>query len=509
MSETTFKNDLPVARLHPWEQNPRATFDEKRMKELVQSVRDNGRVLVPVIVRPLVVAGSAKASADYEVVCGNRRLKAAKLVGLQVVPAVIRELTDKEALELALTELAQSEGVHPLEQAESLKRLQDMGSSTEELAQKMSKSVRWVQVQLQLTKLVKAAKTAFRDGKLSASVASLLARVPDEKVQTAALKRFTEASKFSPDDETGGVGYRAAVDILEREFMRQLKDAPFNKQDAALVEAAGACTACPKRSGAQPGLFDEKAPDVCLSPPCFQKKVEAHVSAVIADAKTRGQAVLTEDEAKKAFPYPDAPPVGFVSLDDVCYEDPKHRTFRKLLGKYPDFTLGVNPHTGKLHELLPARAVPKALKEAGHDFKKEKASEPRAKVAPEDAARQDAADALVYAVRVALVDRAAKQKPGLDFLKALGGFLVEGGYAPSEAIADARSYEETQQWVDGATEEDLRAVLFDVAIDSVCFATNEGELSPGLLALAKVYGIDVKDFAAKLKAEGLFKAGAA
>lgn len=503
--QTEFRNEVPVARLHEGPLNPRKSYDPRAMAELVQSVKESGRILHPILVRPLVVAGSAKAAADFEIVCGHRRVRAAKAAGLQSVPAIIRELSDREVVETSLVELAQGAPVHPLEQAESMRVLVEQhGASTEELAAKLSKSVRWVQVQLQLCKLSKGARSAFLDGKLSASVASLLARLPDEKLQAAAMKRFAEAATYTQDDATGFVTFRAAAAIMDQEFMLALKDAPFDRASESLVRAAGSCVACPKRTGAQPELFaDVKSPDICTDPKCFTSKVKAHTAQTVEDAKARGQEVLTEEEALKAWPQSViTSPAGFVELDNVCGDDPKGRTYRKLLGKYPDTVLAVNPHTGALHELVRVAGLKKTLKQAGHDFTKAtpaKSTKPTAE--PEV---KTAAERLLEAVRVELVKRAAQQKPGVDFLRVVAGFMTEHGYTPSQPIIDARGWEDTPEWVDGAEEGELRAVVFDTAIDSVAFVTSDGALSEPLLALAKVYGVDVKDFSARLNADALF-----
>lgn len=496
---------VPVDRLHESPLNVRKTFDGKAMAELVQSVKDHGRILHPILVRPMVVAGSARAEGSYEIVCGHRRVRAAKAAGLETVPAIVRELSDREAVETSLVELAQGAPVHPLEQAESMRVLVDQhGITTDDLAAKLSKSRRWVQVQLQLCKLSKAAKTAFLDGTLSASVASRVARAP-EQLHAAILKRFHESVKYDKASD-GQITDKLAAEILEREFMLRLDDAPWDKADPSLVAEAGACAGCPKRTGAQPELFSDVKTDVCTEPSCFKAKLAAHQGKVLTDAVARGESVLSEADAKKVFPQnPQLPLIGYVSLDAICYEDPKHRTYRKLLGEHADHVLALNPHDGKLYELLSSKDAKKALKDAGHDFTKVTAESavPRVKKTPEEEQRQSLGEKLLEAARIELVKRAAKQQAGTDFLRTVAAFLDEGGFEGLQAIADERGFSEPN-WFAEASQDDLRAYIFDCAVDSIAFVDSDGGLNEGFKALCRDYGVPLTDFEAKLKANALF-----
>lgn len=498
---TQFQNELPVERLHESPLNPRRTFDKKAMGELVASVKEQGRVLHPILVRPLSAAGLAKFASDFEIVCGHRRVRAAREAGLKTVPAVIREMTDREVVETSLLELSTGAPVHPLEQSESMGLLVEQhGQTTEELAAKLSKSKRWVETQLSLRRLSPEAKKAFAAGDLSLSVAIRLARVPAAGgLQKEALGRLLP-DPYSKELKSD----RFAADVLEREFMLHLKDAPFSIKDAELCPEAGACKACPKRTGAQPELFADVPADICTDVKCYRSKVDAHNDKALADAAARGQAVLTKEEASKAFPMPNASPSGFVELDDVCAEDPKSRTFRKLLGKLADTTLAVNPHTGRIHELVPLAVVKRMLREAGHDWKAAPAPTASERKTPEDSEAKTAGEKLLAAVRVELVKRVVQQKPGVEFLRVLGGFMAENGFSPSEPIATARGFDDSAGWAEKASEDDLKAVIFDTAIDSLAYVTHDGGLSEGMQALAKTWGINLADFEARLKADSLF-----
>ena len=119
-------------------------------------------------------------------------------------------------------------------------------------------------------------------------------------------------------------------------YMLRLSDAGFKTSDPTLVPAAGACGACPKRTGNQPELFgDVKSADVCTDPVCFRQKIAAHAERAIAAAAETGQTVLAGAEAKKVAKYgTDAHQLeGYVRLDARDYHagSGKPRTFRQVL----------------------------------------------------------------------------------------------------------------------------------------------------------------------------------
>src|SRR3954451_9839864 len=122
---------LPVAKIGESKSNPRKSFGD--MTELINSVRTKG-VLVPVLCRP--------AEDGWELVFGARRLRAAQAAGLAEIPAMVREMTDSEVLEIQVIENLQRADVHPLEEGAGFKALHDQyGVAVEELAAKTGKSV--------------------------------------------------------------------------------------------------------------------------------------------------------------------------------------------------------------------------------------------------------------------------------------------------------------------------------------------------------------------------------
>jgi ParB family chromosome partitioning protein len=137
---------LPIDNIKPNKYQPRKTFDQMRLQELAESIKENG------IIQPLIVTKTG--SSDYELIAGERRLEAAKLAGLENVPVVIRSVSKKEQLQLAIIENIQREDLNPIEEALAYSALAEEFSLTHaEIAQTMSKDRATITNSIRLLKL--------------------------------------------------------------------------------------------------------------------------------------------------------------------------------------------------------------------------------------------------------------------------------------------------------------------------------------------------------------------
>ena len=162
--------------LNPYQ--PRKSFDETRLAELARSVAEHG-ILQPLIVRP--VAGG------YELVAGERRLRAAKIAGLEKVPVTIRPFSQRELLEVALIENLQREDLNPLEEAEAYQRLvEEFDYTQEQLAERVGKSRSAVANTLRLLSLHPEVRQELAAGRLSEGHARAILALPFEKQVLAA-----------------------------------------------------------------------------------------------------------------------------------------------------------------------------------------------------------------------------------------------------------------------------------------------------------------------------------
>lgn len=171
---------LDEIRSNPYQ--PRTEFNEDKLNELAESIKEHG-ILEPVILK--------KSIKGYELVAGERRCKAARLAGLQVVPAIIKEFTDKEMMELALIENIQREDLNPIEEARAYKNIMSKLSMTQdECAKRFSKSRSYITNILGLLNLPDDVQKLVSDGALSASHARILSKLEDDNEITKLANRI-------------------------------------------------------------------------------------------------------------------------------------------------------------------------------------------------------------------------------------------------------------------------------------------------------------------------------
>lgn len=357
---------LPLATLQlsqtTAQKERRAHFNDAKLDELAESIRSVG-VVQPIVVRPSPFREVDEES--FEVVAGERRVVASRLAGLEEIMAVIRDLDDHQVAKIQLIENLQREDVHPLAEAEGYDELLKLhGYTAEQLAAEVGKSKAYVYARLKLLALDPASREAFYRGELNASTALLIARIPVASLQRKACVEITK-SRFGGDEP---MSYREAFDHIQDEYTLRLEDAPFPTDRADLVRNVGACGPCPKRTGNQPQLFDDvKGADVCTDPTCFKAKREAWGKQQLSDAKAKGQTVITGKEARAIAPHGSDRSLqnGYVNLDATCYDDPKNRTYRQLVGKSITPDLLQVPKSGDVTEVVHRSAISKILKEKG------------------------------------------------------------------------------------------------------------------------------------------------
>ena len=153
---------------------PRVHFDEEKLEELSNSIKKNG------LIQPIAVRIDKTKSNKYEIVAGERRWMAAQKAGLHEVPVIILDLTDGEALEVAIVENIQREDLNVIEEAKGYKRLQDeFKYDQEKIAQMMSKSRSHISNTLRLLSLPKDILVMLQDGEITAGQARPLIGLPN------------------------------------------------------------------------------------------------------------------------------------------------------------------------------------------------------------------------------------------------------------------------------------------------------------------------------------------
>ena len=180
---------LRISEIEPNRSQPRKEFDESALADLADSIREHG-VIQPLLVRPLPTGG-------YQLVAGERRWRASRMAGLGEVPVVIRELSDHEAMELALIENLQRQDLNPMEEALGYRSLMEEYQMTqEEVAKAIGKSRPAIANSLRLLALPQQVVDLIREGKLSAGHGRALLALEEESAileaaQTAVKKHWT------------------------------------------------------------------------------------------------------------------------------------------------------------------------------------------------------------------------------------------------------------------------------------------------------------------------------
>lgn len=219
---------IKISQIEPNRNQPRRSFDEDALEELSQSIKEHG-VLQPILIRPQIYGG-------YQIVAGERRYRASRMAGMTEIPAIIKELSDSETMQIALIENLQRRDLSDLEEAKGYQTLMDeYGFSQEDVARTVGKSRSAVANTLRLLGLPDDVKELLEQGKLSAGHArALLAVDQDKEIKEAADKIVKEGLSVRQTEKLvksmgGAKPKKKAVKKLS----------PYTEVELALTDALG------------------------------------------------------------------------------------------------------------------------------------------------------------------------------------------------------------------------------------------------------------------------------
>lgn len=306
---------IPLGEIRPNPDNPRKHFDKTPLNELAESIKAHG-VRQPILVRP------HPDGTGFQLVVGERRWRASKLAGKSTVPGYVDEINDHDALEIMVIENLQREDVHPLDEGLGYQALLKSGGTAETVAAKVGKSASYVYQRLKLCDLIAAAHSHFRSGFLTAAHCIDIARLQPAD-QERALDFCTKEEWGNQRKLETAPPFRALRQWIQDNVQLNLDKAPFDIKDAKLVPSAGACTDCPKRTGANPTLFEGLGRNNCMDPACYQQKKMAlvHINLDKVEEKHGVKPILIshewggDEKSRKA--------------KGVLYEDSYRATFHK------------------------------------------------------------------------------------------------------------------------------------------------------------------------------------
>ncbi len=173
--------NIKLTELHANPYQPRKVFDQEALNELASSIKEHG-VFQPIIVK--------KGIKGYEIIAGERRVKAATLAGLEEIPAIVRDFNDQEMMEIALLENLQRENLNAIEEANAYKKLQEnLNVTQEELAKRLGKSRSHITNMLGLLTLPESIQKMIEDKSISMAHARVLSKLSDQsQIETLANK---------------------------------------------------------------------------------------------------------------------------------------------------------------------------------------------------------------------------------------------------------------------------------------------------------------------------------
>jgi len=185
--------EIKINDVEPNAEQPRKVFDQEKLETLAQSIKEHG------VVQPIVVR---KEGARYIIVAGERRWRASKMAGLKTIPVVVKDLTDKEVMEIALIENLQREDLNPIEEAEAYQRLMNEFQMTQEDVSKVvGRSRAAIANSVRLLSLAKEVQEMISDGRLTSGHARTLITINDNQRQKELATQIIEKGLNVRDTE--------------------------------------------------------------------------------------------------------------------------------------------------------------------------------------------------------------------------------------------------------------------------------------------------------------------
>lgn len=234
VTETQTKKTLRVSQIEPNRNQPRKQFSEEAVTSLAESIREHG-MLQPILVRPYI-------DGQYQIVAGERRWRAARMLGLDEVPVIIKDITDIEAMQMALIENLQRENLNPIEEATGYKRLsEEFNMKQDDIAKTVGKSRSSIANMLRILTLPEEVREMLVNGEISVGHAKALLSIDDEEVQIEAARRAKDGSFTVRHIEKLAQSLAENTEETEEKSQRPVKivDSYYKEVELSLNERLG------------------------------------------------------------------------------------------------------------------------------------------------------------------------------------------------------------------------------------------------------------------------------
>jgi len=260
-----FKSDAPIQPINEElidfsPMNKRRKYSQESLEKLAESLVSKGFIHEPTVRRK---------GERYELIVGHRRLMAARLGGIKIIPCKVVDLDDTQVREIQLSENLQRENQHPLDESAVICEMIETGMSVAEIAQRIGKSEKFVYARKSLSALIDEIKDILWEDKLTIQQAFELSALSNDAQQAF----FESCCKNWQNENFKIRDFNWEINRLRCDLTR----APFDIEADKLIPDAGSCNSCPHNSACTTSLFPEMADTaVCSNKSCFQKKCDAH-----------------------------------------------------------------------------------------------------------------------------------------------------------------------------------------------------------------------------------------
>lgn len=218
-SDSKSVNEISLEKIVANPNQPRKNFDQAALEELAASIKEHG-VIMPIVV-------NKEVDGKYMIIAGERRFRAAKIAGIETIPAVVKDYSEREIEEISLIENLQREDLNPIEAAAAMKKLMDDYKLTQEdLASRIGKSRPAIANTLRLLTLTEEVIALIRDGKLSSGHARALVPVPKES-QLALAQEVIEKGYSVRETERAVKAFMTPPEILKKNKEEQIAQTSF------------------------------------------------------------------------------------------------------------------------------------------------------------------------------------------------------------------------------------------------------------------------------------------
>lgn len=279
---------IDVTNITPSDTNPRTTFEESKILELSESLKSVG------LINPITIKPDEKGR--FKIVAGERRWKAAVILGWKTISCIVRNVSEEEALEIQIIENSQREDVSPMDEARAFKSLIKK-ENLDWLASKIHKTKKYIMDRLKLNDLCDEVAYLLLMGKLPLGHCIVLSKLNEEEQKLSLDFLMANYALWEPN-EIEHAHCIKTLDVfkeyIEDKYMLEFDKACFNLKDENLYPEAGSCAVCPKRTTNAMLLFEDiTSEDRCTDNKCFNIKVANHIANAIATAKQKHEKVYT------------------------------------------------------------------------------------------------------------------------------------------------------------------------------------------------------------------------